>query len=125
MKTKEDNLKVEESNQPETMAEDIVENLDIEKHDTIAEKDISINDNSIQSGIVSKSTEVDFVTCLQQQSEMTGILLSSGNYRVIPIVQTGALSIVMFCANDGSVLHTCSKEDRKMVVTMSPNQEGC
>lgn len=122
---KEGNLKVEESSQPEPMAEDIVENSDIEKHDPIAENNISDNDNSVQSGVVSKSSEVDFATCLQQQNEMTRILLSSGNYRVIPIVQTGSLSIVRFCANDGSVLHTCSKEDRKMVVTMSPNQEGC
>lgn len=121
----EDSMKVEEQSQPEPIAEDVVENINVEQSEPITGNTISDNEESIQSGVVSQSADVDFATCMQQQNEMTAMLLSSGNYRVIPIVQTGFLSIVRFCANDGSVLHTCSGEDRKMVVTMSPNQEGC
>lgn len=121
----EDAMKVKEVSQTESIAEDIVENVDIEQTEPVIENTTSGNKESIQSGVVSKSTDIDFATCMQQQNEMTAMLLSSGNYRVIPIVQTGFLSIVRFCTNDGSVLHTCSEEDGKMVVTMSPNQEGC
>ena len=120
-----DSMKVEEQSQPEPIAEDVVETINVEQSEPITGNTISDNEESIQSGVVSQSADVDFATCMQQQNEMTAMLLSSGNYRVIPIVQTGFLSIVRFCANDGSVLHTCSGEDRKMVVTMSPNQEGC
>lgn len=120
-----DSMKVEEQSQPEPVVEDVVETINVEQSEPITGNTISDNEESIQSGVVSQSADVDFATCMQQQNEMTAMLLSSGNYRVIPIVQTGFLSIVRFCANDGSVLHTCSGEDRKMVVTMSPNQEGC
>lgn len=120
-----DSMKVEEQSQPEPIAEDVVETVNVEQSEPVTNNNTINNDDSVQSGVVSQSADLDFTTCMQQQNEMTVTLLSSGNYRVIPIVQTGFLSIVRFCANDGSVLHTCSGEDRKMVVTMSPNQEGC
>ena len=116
VEVEEDSMKVEEQSEPEPITQDIVETVDVEQSEPVTDSNI---------GVVSQSADVDFATCMQQQNEMTAMLLSSGNYRVIPIVQTGFLSIVRFCANDGSVLHTCSGEDRKMVVTMSPNQEGC
>jgi hypothetical protein len=120
-----DSMKVEEQSQPEPIAEDVVETVNVEQSEPVTNNNTINNDDSVQSGVVSQSADVDFAACMQQQNEMTAMLLSSGNYRVIPIVQNGFLSIVRFCANDGSVLHTCSGEDRKMVVTMSPNQEGC
>jgi len=125
VEVEEGNMKVEEPSQPEPIAENIVETIDVEQSEPVTDNNTSDTDDSVESGVVSQSADVDFATCMQQQNEMTAMLLSSGNYRVIPIVQTGFLSIVRFCANDGSVLHTCSGEDRKMVVTMSPNQEGC
>lgn len=121
----EDSMKVEEQSQPEPITQDIVETVDLEQSEPVIDSNTGDTDDTVESGVVSQSADVDFATCMQQQNEMTAMLLSSGNYRVIPIVQTGFLSIVRFCANDGSVLHTCSGEDRKMVVTMSPNQEGC
>lgn len=121
----EDSMKVEEPSEPEPITQDIVETVDVEQSEPVTDSNIGDTDDIVESGVVSQSADVDFATCMQQQNEMTAMLLSSGNYRVIPIVQTGFLSIVRFCANDGSVLHTCSAEDRKMVVTMSPNQEGC
>lgn len=125
VEVEEDSMKVEEQSQPEPIAQDIVETVDVEQSEPVTDNNTGDTNDSVESGVVSQSADVDFATCMQQQKEMTAMLLSSGNYRVIPIVQTGFLSIVRFCANDGSVLHTCSGEDRKMVVTMSPNQEGC
>ncbi|WP_201527775.1 hypothetical protein [Psychrobacter frigidicola] len=124
-KTEAASMKVEEPSEPEPITQDIVETVDVEQSEPVTDSNIGNTDDIVESGVVSQSADVDFATCMQQQNEMTAMLLSSGNYRVIPIVQTGFLSIVRFCANDGSVLHTCSGEDRKMVVTMSPNQEGC
>lgn len=125
VEVEEDSMQVEEQSQPEPIAQDIVETVDVEQSEPVTDNNAGDKNGSVESGVVSQSADVDFAACMQQQNEMTAMLLSSGNYRVIPIVQTGFLSIVRFCANDGSVLHTCSGEDRKMVVTMSPNQEGC
>lgn len=77
------------------------------------------------SVVKSDSSEMDFSACMLKQAEFSEILLSSGNYKVIPIVDTSILSIVRLCTNDGSVIHTCSAPDNKMVVAMSTNREGC
>ena len=81
-----------------------------------------LNDSSV---VESKSSDVDFGTCIQQQAGMAEAILSSGNYNVIPIVDTNVLSMVKFCTNDNSVIHTCSAPDNKMIVTISTNKEGC
>lgn len=75
--------------------------------------------------VESKSAEMDFSTCMLQQAEFSDAISSSGNYKVIPIVDTNVLSIVRLCANDGSVIHTCSAPDNKVVITRSTNREGC
>jgi len=75
--------------------------------------------------VESKSAEMDFASCLLQQTEFSDAISSSGNYKVIPIVDTNILSIVRLCANDGSVIHTCSAPDNKVVITRSTNREGC
>lgn len=77
------------------------------------------------SVVKSDSSEMGFSACMLKQAEFSEILLSSGNYKVIPIVDTSILSIVRLCTNDGSVIHTCSAPDNKMVVAMSTNREGC
>lgn len=77
------------------------------------------------SVVESKSAEMDFSTCMLQQAEFSDAISSSGNYKVIPIVDTNVLSIVRLCANDGSVIHTCSAPDNKVVITRSTNREGC
>ena len=81
-----------------------------------------LDENSV---VKSESSNMDFSVCIQQQVEFSEAISSSGNYKVIPIVDTNILSIVRFCTNDGSVIHTCSAPDNKMVVTMSTNREGC
>nr|WP_181716619.1 lipoprotein [Psychrobacter sp.]QJS05681.1 hypothetical protein [Psychrobacter sp.] len=86
-----------------------------------AEPDL-IDDGSI---VNSKSSDMDFSICMLQQAEFSEAISSSGNYRVISIVDTNILSIVRFCTNDGSVIHTCNALDKKMVVAMSTNREGC
>lgn len=85
------------------------------------EPDIPEDDSMVES----KSSDMDFSTCLQQQAEFTEAVSSSGNYNVISIVDTEILSMVKFCTNDDSVIHTCSAPDNKMIVTKSTNREGC
>lgn len=81
-----------------------------------------IDDGSV---VNSKSSDMDFSICMLQQAEFSEAISSSGNYKVISIVDTNVLSIVRFCTNDGSVIHTCNALDKKMVVAMSTNREGC
>lgn len=77
------------------------------------------------SVVESKSAEMDFASCLLQQTELSEAISSSGNYNVIPIVDTQILSMVKFCTNDDSIIHTCSAPDNKMIVTRTTNREGC
>lgn len=85
------------------------------------ESDVPEDDSVVES----KSSDMDFSTCVMQQAAFSEAILSSGNYKVIPIVDTEILSMVKFCTNDDSVIHTCSAPDNKMVVTKSTNREGC
>lgn len=85
------------------------------------ESDIPEDDSVIESN----SSDMEFSTCVMQQAAFAEAILSSGNYKVIPIVDTEVLSMVKFCTNDDSVIHTCSAPDNKMVVTKSTNREGC
>lgn len=101
--------------EPETVVEPEPES------DSIAEPDVPEDDSVIESN----SSDMDFSTCVMQQAAFAEAILSSGNYKVIPIVDTEILSIVKFCTNDDSVIHTCSAPDNKMVVTKSTNREGC
>lgn len=85
------------------------------------ESDVPEDDSVVESN----SSDMDFSTCVMQQAAFAEAILSSGNYKVIPIVDTEIMSIVKFCTNDDSVIHTCSAPDNKMVVTKSTNREGC
>ncbi|ERL55191.1 hypothetical protein [Psychrobacter aquaticus] len=87
----------------------------------IAEPDIPEDDSVVES----KNSDMDFSTCVTQQATMAEAILSSGNYKVIPIVDTELRSMVKFCTNDGSVIHACSGLDNTMVVTKSTDREGC
>ena len=44
---------------------------------------------------------------------------------LVPIVRTPILTMTRICTSEGSVLYTCSKLDRKMVITTSPDRDGC
>lgn len=63
----------------------------------------------------SSSTEMDFADCLRsirRTSEELGVA-------PINIVETDSVRIVRYNAVNGSVLITCSREDARMVVTVS------
>lgn len=97
----------------------------IAEPESVADPEPEINGLEKSSVVKSQSSNMDFSTCLQQQTEFAGAISSSGNYNVIPIVDTNILSIVKFCTNDDSIIHTCSKPDNKMILTVSTNKEGC
>lgn len=76
-------------------------------------------------GLETTTKELDFDSCIALQNQFASDLTSSGNYKVVNIVDTDILSIKRMCTNDGSVLVTCSKPDNKMVLTKSPHKDGC
>lgn len=61
---------------------------------------------------------IDFEQCL------ASIRTIANDLAVAPvnIVETNDVRIVRFNTSDGSVLVTCSRPDRKMVVVQSPHQ---
>lgn len=91
----------------------------------VVDPEPEINGLDESSVVKSESSNMDFSTCLLQQAEFSEAVSSSGNYNVIPIVDTDILSMIKFCTNDDSVIHTCSEPDNKMIVTISTNREGC
>jgi hypothetical protein len=63
----------------------------------------------------SESVSISFEDCLKR------IRTISGQFGIAPvnIVETNDLRVARFLTSDGSLLVTCSKPDRKMVLTMS------
>ena len=67
------------------------------------------------AGVESTSKAMDFETCIksiQMVSEELGIAPTN-------IVETSQLRMVKFYTSDGSVMITCSKLDRKQVITVT------
>lgn len=66
--------------------------------------------------VESTSKTMSFEACIATIQRVAGDL------GVVPIniVETGILRMVRFPTDDGSVLITCSKPDRKLVITRSP-----
>ena len=81
--------------------------------------------NKQQSGVSSTNDRMNFDACIQKQNSVKNQISSSGNYNIIPIVQTATLSIIRICTNDGSVIITCNAEDGNMITTQSNNKDGC
>lgn len=114
---------------PDTSEQSLVESevvAEPEEEIVVEPEPVAEPENLDEGNVVeSKSAEMDFASCMLQQAEFSDAISSSGNYKVIPIVDTNVLSIVRLCANDGSVIHTCSAPDNKVVITRSTNREGC
>ena len=72
---------------------------------------------AVSSSPQSTSTVMAFEDCIRT------IQTTSGQLGVAPrnIVETTDMRMVRFTTSDGSVLVTCSRADRKMVTTVSPN----
>ena len=83
----------------------------------------SENKSNNSDGLETQSMPMDFDKCLLTQKTMEETI--SPNYRTVHLVSTATLSVVRFCTNDGSVLSTCSAEDKKSVVIKSPHMDGC
>lgn len=109
-------------NNPEAYA---AEQAEIAKRDAEKQAQNSTSSNTAQSGVSSTSEKMDFGTCVQKQNSVKNQIASSGNYNIIPIVQTSSLSVIRVCTNDGSVLLTCNAADGNMIATESTNRDGC
>lgn len=80
----------------------------------VAEKAVAFSQASPRDA-VSKGSSMDFTACLSRIRTMSSELgVAPSN-----IVETADMRVVRFHATDGSVLVTCSKPDRKMIITRS------
>ncbi len=78
-----------------------------------ASKQTNANNN-----VQSKTVPMKFSICLAtKESTIANLGVSPRN--IIPIVNTGILTVTRVCTIDGSVLITCSKLDEHMVITRS------
>jgi len=66
----------------------------------------------------SNSIPMSFQDCLSRKTQVIASLGVNPRH-IIPIVNTGIMTMDRICTSDGSVLITCSKPDRKMIVTKS------
>lgn len=68
-----------------------------------------------------KTMSLEFNDCIARREQVISSL--NVNPRdIIPVVNTGIMTMTRVCTVDGSVLVTCSKPDAKMVITTSPKQ---
>ena len=68
--------------------------------------------------VKTETTDASFEVCLESIRRISTQI----GVAPINIVETDIMRMVRFPTSDGSVLVTCSKPDRKMVVTQSPNK---
>jgi hypothetical protein len=68
----------------------------------------------------SSTVSLSFEECLARKETVINQLGVNPN-DIIPIVNTKIMTMTKLCTADGSVIVTCSKPDRKMVITQSTN----
>jgi len=67
---------------------------------------------------ISESTPMSFEECLSRKEAVVAQLRVNPS-DIITVVNTNMVTITKLCTVDGSVLVTCSKPDKKMVITRS------
>jgi hypothetical protein len=73
---------------------------------------------TIFAGTSSQTVSMSFEECLARKETVISQLgISPGN--IIPVVNTNIMTMTKLCTVDGSVIVTCSKPDKKMVITQS------
>lgn len=68
----------------------------------------------------SSTISLSFEECLARKETVIS-QLGVNPSDIIPIVNTKIMTMTKLCTADGSVIVTCSKPDRKMVITQSTN----
>lgn len=68
----------------------------------------------------SRTISLSFEECLARKEAVIS-QLGVNPRDIIPVVNTNIMTITKLCTVDGSVIVTCSKPDRKMVITQSTN----
>ena len=87
----------------------------------IAEAQVEYEKNqAAKKTMVSDTTSqnMDFASCKQKQAAMI-LELAGTNYKTDTIVNSGDMTMIRVCTDDGSVLITCSHADNKMIVKKS------
>lgn len=68
----------------------------------------------------SQTYSLSFEACLaKKESVITQLGINPRD--IVPVVNTSIMTMTKLCTADGSVIVTCSKPDRSMVVTKSTN----
>ena len=68
----------------------------------------------------SQTMSMSFQECIAKR-EAVITQLGVNPRDIIPVVNTNVMTMTKLCTVDGSIIVTCSKPDRKMVVTTSTN----
>ncbi|MEZ0246058.1 MAG: hypothetical protein ACAH09_05420 [Methylophilaceae bacterium] len=68
----------------------------------------------------SQTISLSFEECLARKETVIS-QLGVNPKNIIPVVNTNIMTMTKLCTVDGSVIVTCSKPDRKMVITQSTN----
>lgn len=68
----------------------------------------------------SQTIPLSFEECLARKETVIS-QLGVNPRNIIPLVNTNIMTMTKLCTVDGSVIVTCSKPDRKMVITQSTN----
>ena len=66
----------------------------------------------------SQTISLSFENCLARKEAVIS-QLGVNPRDIIPVVNTNIMTMTKLCTVDGSVIVTCSKPDRKMVITQS------
>lgn len=66
----------------------------------------------------SKTLSLSFEECLSRSEAVVG-QMGIKQRDIIPIVKTNIMTMTKYCTVDGSIIITCSKPDRAMVITDS------
>lgn len=94
------------------------------KHEVAKQENKTKKESSVAK-LETTTKEMDFTSCVLLQNQTAEAISSSGNYKVVNIVDTDILKVKRMCTNDGSVLVSCSAPDNKMILTKSPHRDGC
>lgn len=76
--------------------------------------------NCIFAAASSQTLPLSFEECIARREAVIN-QLGVNPRDIIPVVNTNIMTMTKLCTVDGSIIVTCSKPDRKMVVTQSTN----
>lgn len=76
------------------------------------------------SDVTHKTTPMEYDRCLAFQGILKTMFVRKG-YKVLSDTQTGSMSVLKYCLEDGTAIVTCNKDTKTMVETLTHNMSAC